>query len=132
MGLKTFRRKRIYIKTFGNKTSSALSADAVPLKIISDQKIVTIEAIHTSVICGDFLNQNIQHVSTHYPHLIGLKLADTSKYLNKRIEILIGIDYYCSFVFGEVLKGKVNEPVVISSLFGWILSGHFDKATSVN
>ena len=78
------------------------------------------------------MNQNIQHVSTHYPNLIGLKLADTSKNLNKRIEILIGSDYYYSFVFGEVLKGKINEPVAINSLLGWILSGRFNNPTSVN
>ena len=74
-----------------------------------------------------------QHVSTHNPHLIGLKLVGTSKYLNKRIKILIGSDYYYySFVFGEVLKDKVNEPVAINSLFGWILSRRFDKPTSIN
>ena len=68
------------------------------------------------VICADLLNQNIQHVSARYPHLAGLKLAGTSKDLNKRIEILIGTDYYYySFVFGEVSKGKVNEPVTINS-----------------
>ena len=67
------------------------------------------------VICADLLNQNIQHVSARYPHLAGLKLAGTSKDLNKRIEILIGTDYYYSFVFGDVSKGKVNEPVTINS-----------------
>ena len=41
----------------------------------------------TPVICADLLYQNIQHVSTRYPHLIGLKLADNLKNLNKRIEI---------------------------------------------
>ena len=77
MGLKTLRKERIFIKTFGNKNSSALSVDVVPLQIISDQKIVMIEAICIPVICADLLNQNIQHVSTCYPHLTGLKLADT-------------------------------------------------------
>ena len=117
---------------FGNKNSSALSADVVPLKIISDQKIIMIEAICTPVICADLLNQNVQHVCTRYPHLAGLKLADPPKNLNKRIEILIGSDYYYSLVFGEVLKGKVNEPVAISSLSGWIFSGRFNNPTSVN
>ena len=81
-----------------------MSVDVVPLKIISDQKIVTIEAICTLVICADLLNQNIQHASPHYPHLTGLKLADTLKNLNKRIEILIGSDCYYSSVFGKSFK----------------------------
>ena len=37
-----------------------------------------------------------------------------------------------SFVFGEVLKGKVKEAVAINSLFGWISSRRFDQPTSVN
>ena len=46
---------------------------------------------------------------------------------------MIGTDYYYySFVFGEVSKGKVNEPVTINSLFGLILSGRFDNSTSVD
>ena len=45
---------------------------------------------------------------------------------------MIGSDYCYSFVFAEVLKGKVNEPVNINSLFGWILSGRFDNTTFVN
>ena len=46
----------------------------------------------TPVICADLLYQNIQHVSTRYPHLIGLKLADNLKNLNKRIEISSNIN----------------------------------------
>ena len=120
LGLKTLRKERIFIKTFGNKNSNALSADAVPLKIISDQKIVTTEAVCTPVICASLLNQNIQHVSTRYPHLTGWKLADTSKNLNKWIEIWIGSDYYHSFVFGEVLKRKLmNQLLSIPYLVGF-------------
>ena len=74
-----------------------------------------IETTCMPVICADLLNQNIQHVSARYPHLAGLKLAGTSKDLNTGIEILIGTDYYYSFVFGDVSKGKVNEPVTINS-----------------
>ena len=118
-------KERTFIKTFGNKNSSALSVDVV-------QKIVTTEATCTPVICAGLMNQNIQHVSTRYPHLTGLKLAGTSKNLNKRIEILTGSDYYYSFVLREVLKGKINEPVAINSLLGWILSGGFDNPTFVN
>ena len=63
LGLKTLRKDRIFIKTLGNKNSTVLSVDILPLKIISDQKIVTIETICTPVICADLLNQNIRHVS---------------------------------------------------------------------
>ena len=65
--------------------------------------------------------------------LLVTTFVDASKNLSKQIEILIGSDYYYySFVFGEVLKDKFNEPVAINSLFGWILSERFDNPTSVN
>ena len=83
LGLKTLRKERIFIKKFGNKNSSALSVDVIPLKLISDQKIVTIEAICTSVICADLLNQNIQHISTRYPHLTGLKTLSENIFNDK-------------------------------------------------
>ena len=83
LGLKTLRKERIFIKKFGNKNSSALSVDVIPLKLISDQKIVTIEAICTSVICADLLNQNIQHISTRYPHLAGLKTLSENIFNDK-------------------------------------------------
>ena len=69
LGLKTLQKERIFIKTFGNKSSNTLPVDVVPLKINSDQKIVTIEAIFTPVICADLLNQNIQHVSLLVIHI---------------------------------------------------------------
>ena len=74
--------------------------DVVPLNIISDQKIVTVEAICTQVICTYLFNQNIQHVSAPYRYFTGLKLADNPKNLNKQIEILIRSDCYYSFVLG--------------------------------
>ena len=62
-----------------------------------------------------------------------LKLADSSTNLDKRIGIFIGSDYYYSVVSGEILKGKIEEPVAINSLLGWILCGPFENnPSSVN
>ena len=80
--------------------------------------------------------QNITYVTSNYPHLKGLKLADSSTNLDKRIDILIGSDYYYyyySIVSGEIVKGKIEEPVAINSLLGWILCGSFENnPSSVN
>ena len=62
-----------------------------------------IEAICTPIICADLINQNVPYVTSNYPHLKGLKLATN---LDKRIDILIGSDYYYSIVSGEILKRK--------------------------
>ena len=109
------------------------TVDFVALKIINAQKIVTIEAICTPIICADLTDQNIPYVTSHYPHLKGLKLADSSTYLDKRIDIFIGSDYYYSLVSAEILKGKIEKPVAINSLIGWILYGPFqNNPSSVN
>ena len=80
------------------------TVDIVTLKIINAQKIVTIEAICTPIICAHLINQNMPYVTMNYPHLKGLKFADSSTYLDKRIGIFIGSDYYYSIVSSEILK----------------------------
>ena len=43
--LQTLRTERIFIKSFGNKSSSVTTVNIVTLKIINPQKIVTIHAV---------------------------------------------------------------------------------------
>ena len=65
--LQTLRTERIFLKSFGNKSSSVTTMDIVALKIINAQKIVTIEAISTRIICADLINQNIPYITSNYP-----------------------------------------------------------------
>lgn len=57
-----------------------------------------------------------------YPHIQGLQLADRSIDSKRRIEILIGADFYYNVVIGEVLKGS-SGPIDTSSRLGRLLSG---------
>ena len=50
----------------------------------------------------------------------GLALADNTHHEKKKIELLIGMDYCYSCVSGAQIKGKLNEPIARSSIFGWI------------
>ena len=77
-----------------------------------------------SYSCAKLLNQNIQVVSSSYPHLKNLLSVDTWKDKNKKIDILIGADYYYRFIYGNVIRGKSNEPIALESVFGWILNGY--------
>ena len=65
----------------------------------------------------------------NYIHLQGLELADSSIVHgdNHNIYVIIGSDYYYDVVSGDVVRGD-SGPVAISSMFGWILSGHASKA----
>ncbi len=57
-----------------------------------------------------------------FPHLQGLKLADGNISGDRRVDILIGADYYHRIVLGEVRKGS-SGPVATNSKIGWLLSG---------
>ena len=61
-----------------------------------------------------------------------LKLADSSNTDTKSVNILIGLDYYYLFVTGDIIRGEPNEPIVLNSIFGWILCGTFVEATQAN
>ena len=41
------------------------------------------------------------------------------------IDILIGTDFYHTIFTDEIIRGQSNESVVLSSRFGWVLSGNY-------
>ena len=126
------RSEKISISTFGNKESVTKIIDVVPLKFVLKDKIIQIECLCTSLICNDIVNQDIMPVSSSYPHLKNLSLADSSNSKNRTIDILIGAEHYYRFVYGNVIRGKINEPIAVKSLFGWVLTGFYDKISTAN
>ena len=60
-----------------------------------------------------------------YAHLQGLELADASivEGDQQNIDVFGGSDYYFDVVSRDVIRGE-SGPVAVSSMFGWILSGH--------
>ena len=127
LNLPTLRRKRLFIKTFGNSNYKCKSVDIVPLNVITSNKTITIETIRTADICDPLTNQNAKTVFTNYNHLKNLKIAHSSTTDTKSINILIGLDYYLFFTGGEL-----NEPFALNSIFGWILCGTFVETTQAN
>ena len=60
-----------------------------------------------------------------YAHLQGVELADASivEGDQQNIDVFGGSDYYFDVVSRDVIRGE-SGPVAVSSMFGWILSGH--------
>ena len=125
LNLPTLRKETIAINTLGSKEAQVKIIDVVPVRFVSQDKVIETECFCTSLICAGLLNQNILLVSSSYPHLKNLSLADTSKDKNKEIDILIGADYYYRFIYG-----KQNEPIALESVFGWILTGYYKCLSS--
>ena len=86
----------------------------------------------TSLICNDIVNQDIMSISSSYPHLKNLLLADSSNSKNRTIEILIVAKHYYRFIYRNVIRGKINEPIAVESLFGWVLTGYYDAISTTN
>ncbi|XP_025155825.1 uncharacterized protein LOC112588859 [Harpegnathos saltator] len=63
-------------------------------------------------------------------HLNGLQWADSDPLSNVPIHIIIGADLYGSILLEGLRKGKATQPIAQNIIFGWILSGPLDHATS--
>ena len=106
--------------------------DVVPLKFALKDKIIQIECLCTSLIYSDIANQDIMSVSSSYPPLKNLSLPDLSNSKNRTIDILVGAEHYYRFIYGNVIRGKVNEPIAVESLFRWVLTLYYDTISTTN
>jgi len=75
-----------------------------------------------SFLLYDHLNQNLKYYRDNYPHRKGMTFSDFS-YGHEEFSVkLVGLNYYYTFVTGEVVKGG-DSPIAVKSKLGWILSG---------
>ena len=76
-------------------------------------------------------NQNTEIAPGQYKHLLNLDFADFSEGEDSlEVGVLIGLDFYYSFVVKKGTKGLV----AIESCLGWMLSGPYNNLneTSTN
>lgn len=75
------------------------------------------------VICEPLAGQSIAACVEHYPHLLGLNLADCPiEESCLRVDILIGSDYYWDLVTGDTRR-SAGGPTAVHTKLGWVLSG---------
>ena len=96
--LPTIRQEKILIKSFGQTDFSAKLVDIVIVKVKKGNIERFVEAICMSVICSELIDQNTAVACENYDYLRGLELADTSTNSVKKVDLLIGLDFYYSFV----------------------------------
>ena len=123
--LPSLRKEKLVIKTFGNNDSSLKELDVVQFKIYSKfvSSFIYVEALSVPVICSPLKNQNINAPHKRYQHLEGLTLADHGYGdVDTDVNILIGVDFYYSFLSGKIVRGE-EGPVALESSLGWILAG---------
>ncbi|XP_050435209.1 uncharacterized protein LOC126842324 [Adelges cooleyi] len=58
-----------------------------------------------------------------WPHIKGLKLADPSFAEALPVDVLLGADVFPQLLLGDKEEGEVDEPIALSTVFGWVLMG---------
>ena len=131
--LKTIRNEKI-IKTFGLTEGKVSIADVVNLKNkCRNNEFVNIEALCVPVICFPFLGQKPFEISKIHTEFRKLYLADFKPNIEeKNISILIGLDYYFSFIKGNFIRSENDNLVALESKLAWILSGTHETGERVS
>ena len=126
LNLPILRQKPVSVSGFGGVTSEFKEkADVVQLSVASYFGTpVIMEAIVVPVVCGPLPRQRPKSASLKYPHLQNLFISDFTDDPTMEVDILVGGDFYWSFMTGNIIKGPVpNSPTALQTTIGWVLSG---------
>ena len=130
--LDAITKQNVAIKTFGSTNCQLKELGELKFALgglHGNYLRLYISGFSVPVVCGPLSGQKIDFVKNSYPFLRGLKLADSGQ--NKRkIDLLIGADFYCSVVDGAVKRGDDVGPVALGSRLGWLLGGPVTKHSS--
>ena len=122
-------KETLNLITFGSTKYSKLTLNSVVVNVeVENNEIIPVNALTHNIICI-FMSPriNVGQIS----HLHGLSLADCFEDASpKRIDLLIGLDFYFNFIQGDAIHGKPKEPVALRSTLGWIVSGSLRNESS--
>ena len=132
--LPTVRTDQLMIKTFGSESEQLTDCDLTTICMTSVEPggiSMYLNAYTVPFICSPVSNQCIDLAQKNYPHLMDLKLADSSEgTLDLEVHCMIGADYYWTLVTDEVKRGLIPGPVTIRTTLGWVLSGPVNAGSS--
>ena len=126
VNIKSISKEKLLINTFSEKSSFLREFDIVKIKLKGIRDFI-IEAVCISSVCTPHSNQQCNKVVHVFPHFRNLKYAGNINEQNKKIDFLIGANYYHKFFTEEVIRGKEGEPVAQNTFFGWVLSGNISN-----
>ena len=129
--LKTIRREKVIIKTFGQTSDSEVQKlDVVQLNIKNkfDNAFTLIEALCVPTICSPLTNQHIA-ITRELEEFKDLKFAKCiSDSTTLSVGILIGIDFYHAFMTGKIIRSK-DGPIACGTRLGWVISGRLGSGS---
>ena len=125
LNLPALERNNITVKTFGkNQADKLLDTVEFFIKGVVDDTFIHVKGLVDN-ICLPISGQIIDTAKQNYSHLQSLVLADrNSDGKDLPVDILIGANYYWSFISGRIIKSRTGSgPVALESKLGYILSG---------
>ena len=57
----------------------------------------------------------------------GLSIANSSSKTSFEMDLLVGPDFYYSFITGDIKKSQIGEPIALESKLGWIFKIKFSS-----
>ena len=121
LNLLLIRHERISIKDFGTTDSKTEEIEIVKFKVNDINKNIFVEALVIPTIFSTLINQVSNSVLlSKYLHLTNLPLAQNS------VESLFNIDNV------NRTSRKSNDPIVLESTLGWIISGPYSMDSERN
>ena len=132
LNLSPLRKEKVLINTFGDMNTGVKEINVVQVTIGNKRgnECGSFELLVVPTICSPLLGQRTKAVKLKYEHLRDIYLSDlVGSTENCHVQILIGLDYYFSFMTGRCKRGKLGSPVALESSIGWILSGPAERCT---
>ena len=123
---KILNLERLAIKTFGSDTEELQESEVVQICVQSPSGGLNLylNVSTVLVICSPLSGQCNELAKHKFPHLQGLKLADSSGgHSLLDVDLLIGADSYWQVVTGQIKQSELGGPVAINTNLGWVLSG---------
>ena len=80
-----------------------------------------IEALTTPVICRPA--EAVEIHPRRWSHLQNIVFPEEFPREEQEIDVLIGLDFYYSFVTRDIVKGGSSEPVAVRTTLGWVFCG---------
>ena len=134
LGLQPLRKEWVALNTFGRKAvgsnlSEVMHVDLAP---VGGGKISSLEAIVVPEI-SQVQNEHFEIARNDYSHLANIWFSDVCQKDEKlEIDILVGTDYLWRFQTGQIVRGRIDEPVALETTLGWVASGPLKYSSSAN
>ena len=95
--------------------------------MVNSKLFANVELVETEIITCNLKRESVPEQFFKHRYARGLQFAEDYSIANSDdIDVLIGLDFYWSFITGRVRR-QLNKPVLVESILGWIIQGNIES-----